>query len=111
VKYKELDLTNVNFPAKTFSLLWGADLETIEKRRVQLNEFLQFLCAECKRYQMIEFLEFLEIKKRMELSVNNQTSFPIENRIYTTHSQDVAKLIQYVDLLNKNPDDSCKILK
>lgn len=106
-----MDLTNVNFPAKTFSLFFNNDLETIEKRRVQLNEFLQFLCAECQKYQIIEFLEFLEIKKRMELSVTNQTSFPISEKLYTSHSQDVTKLIQYIELLNKNPDDSSKILK
>lgn len=110
-EYFELNLNQITFPSKTYFSFGGTDIDTIEKRRAMLNDFLFLLASKCKKYYIIEFLEFLEIKGRTELALNNQTSYPFNESTFTTNSQEVGKLLQYLDYLNRNPDDTSKILR
>jgi hypothetical protein len=101
-KYKQLNLQEINFPSKKF--FGSLDIETIEKRKAHLNQFLDVLCKKYKEYNLVEFMEFLDVRKMFLKASTNPNSLPFMDKPLRT-TQETEQILKFVVSLNKNSEN------
>lgn len=107
VEFPNINLNEVKFPGKQY--FGNLKPETLTTRKVILNQFIQWLCMKHQDSPIIDFLEFLEIRTRYYLNIN-QIHFSMMNK-EESQNNDSDILLGYLEQLNKDASDSCKILK
>jgi len=110
--YPDLNFKQIPFPEKSFFSFWKPDVvEKIVKRQKGLNDFLQYVLQNCKMYGIFELLEFLQVREKLKAMGSHTSSHLSMDKSYATNSQEIARMAQYLDQLNNNPDDISKTLK
>jgi len=101
-KYKNLNFHEISFPSKKF--FGSLDIETVERRKVLLNDFLSVLCQRYKDFNLVEFMEFLDIRKMYLKASTNPNSLAFTDKPIRT-TQETEQILKYVSNLNKNPEN------